>query len=90
MTPVEIRDALHLNSDFDYPVSVARARRYVQLCRIVLSDGIEEQAHGSERIRFNRSYIQAEMNRAIDFIAANDTALTAPERVFANTEYFRD
>lgn len=90
MTPVEIRNQLQFNSDFDNPVNVSRARRYVQLCRMVLSDGVEEHSHGSERFRFNRTYIRDEMNRAIAFIAANDSSVAKPEHVFANTERFRD
>lgn len=90
MTPVELKRELDFNSDFDNPVNVSKAKRFIQVARMILTGGLAEMSHGSERIRFDLSFIRTELDRAILFVASNDSTVSRPEAVFANMESFRD
>jgi hypothetical protein len=77
-------------SDFDYPVDVAKARKYVQTCRRILSLGVVEWYVGSNRIRFDPEFLKSEIIRAEQFIAANSSTSASPEVVHLTLEGFRE
>lgn len=89
MTPAQLQANFALYSNFDYPVNVERARKFIQVCRQILGSGIAEWQHGQERMRFDLQFIRAEMERAILFVQRNDTQQTATMNTLGSLENFR-
>jgi hypothetical protein len=90
MTPVDLNNQLLAYSDFDSPVDVAKARKYVQTARKILSLGIVEyQGTAGVRQRFDLQFLRDEINRTISFIKANDSTVAPAANIFASMENFR-
>lgn len=90
MDIADLQAQLIAYGDFDYPVDVAKAHKYAQTCRRILSLGIRVWYVGSNRMEFDWTFLRAEIVRAEQFIVTNSATPVRAEVVHQSLRCFRD
>ena len=75
-TDAQVRAAYEDNADYDTTASVAKAKLFVQACRIRLSRMQDEVAHGDARVQESYQKIADQLDAATSWWSANDEDAT--------------
>jgi len=75
-TLTEIKAAYDDNADYDLVGSVTKCKTFIHAVRLLMRRMAEEVQHGNERIRDDYRKLQAELQEAKAWLAANDTSAT--------------
>jgi len=88
-TLAEIQAQYDDNADYDVEGSTAKAKLFIEACRMLLRRMMEEVRKGGSSVRDAYQKIENQLDMAIEWWQENDTTTESGEVRVASFEYYR-